>query len=137
MKFLIDECLSPALVSIVNQAGFECTCVRDRGLLGAKDSKLMKFLLEEDFTLVTENADDFRALFGTAELHAGLVCLGAPLRPSRTFSTKSRELMTRRSTRRFPVSASSSEREIRGCLPKRAKWGGILGITFYVPTAMS
>jgi predicted nuclease of predicted toxin-antitoxin system len=79
MKFLIDECLSPALVSIVNQAGFECTCVRDRGLLGAKDSKLMKFLLEEDFTLVTENADDFRALFGTAELHAGLVCLGAPL----------------------------------------------------------
>jgi predicted nuclease of predicted toxin-antitoxin system len=77
MRFLIDECLSPALVQIVIDAGFECTCVRDRGLLGATDPKLMKFLLQEDFTLVTENATDFRALFGTAELHAGLVCLGA------------------------------------------------------------
>lgn len=77
MRFLIDECLSPALVQIAIDAGFECTCVRDRGLLGATDPKLMKFLLQEDFTLVTENASDFRALFATAELHPGLVCLGA------------------------------------------------------------
>jgi predicted nuclease of predicted toxin-antitoxin system len=77
MRFLIDECLSPALVQIVIDAGFECTCVRDRGLLGATDPKLMKFLLQEDFTLVTENAPDFRTLFGATELHAGLVCLSA------------------------------------------------------------
>jgi predicted nuclease of predicted toxin-antitoxin system len=79
MRFLIDECLSPALVSTVIEAGFECTCVRDRGLLGAKDPWLMKFLIKEEFTLVTENADDFRALFGQVALHAGLVCLGAPI----------------------------------------------------------
>lgn len=77
MRFLIDECLSPALVKIMIDAGFECTSVRDRGLLGATDAKLMKVLLQEDFTLVTENATDFRALFGAAELHAELVCLGA------------------------------------------------------------
>ena len=77
MRLLIDECLSPSLVQIVIDAGFDCTCVRDRGLLGATDPKLMKFLLREDFTLVTENAPDFRALFGATALHAGLVCLGA------------------------------------------------------------
>jgi predicted nuclease of predicted toxin-antitoxin system len=77
MRFLIDECLSPALVQIVIDAGFECSCVRDRGLLGATDPKLMKFLLQEDFILVPENANDFRALCGATELHAGLVCSGA------------------------------------------------------------
>ena len=64
MRFLIDQCLSPAHVQIVIDAGFECTCLRDRGLLGATDpNKLMKYLLREDFTLVTENAPDFRALW--------------------------------------------------------------------------
>jgi predicted nuclease of predicted toxin-antitoxin system len=77
MRFLIDECLSPALVQLAIDAGFECTCVRDRGLLGATDPKLMDFLLKEDFTLVTANATDFRGLFAAEELHAGLVCLGS------------------------------------------------------------
>lgn len=76
-RFLIDECLSPELVQLAIDADFECTCVRDRGLLGAPDRKLMAFLLEEDFTLVTENAADFRTLFGAEELHAGLVCLSS------------------------------------------------------------
>jgi predicted nuclease of predicted toxin-antitoxin system len=77
-RFLIDECLSPELVQLAIDAGFECTCVRDRGLLGATDRKLMDFLLKEDFTLVTGDAADFRALFGAKELHAGLVCLSSP-----------------------------------------------------------
>jgi len=82
-RFLIDECLSPDLVQVAIDAGFECTCVRDRGLLGARDDFLMKFLLKEDFTLVTENAADFRALFGVQELHPGLICLGSEKRMDR------------------------------------------------------
>jgi predicted nuclease of predicted toxin-antitoxin system len=82
-RFLIDECLSPDLVQVAIDAGFECTCVRDRGLLGARDDFLMKFLLKEDFTLVTENAADFRALFGDQELHPGLICLGSEKRMDR------------------------------------------------------
>jgi predicted nuclease of predicted toxin-antitoxin system len=77
-RFLIDECRSPELVQLAIDAGFECTCVRDRGLLGATDPKLVNFLIKEDFTLVTANATDFRTLFGTEELHAGLVSLSSP-----------------------------------------------------------
>jgi predicted nuclease of predicted toxin-antitoxin system len=77
VRLLIDECLSPELVQLAVDRGFECTCVRDRGLLGATDRKLVDFLREEDFTLVTENAADFRALFGAEELHAGLVYLNS------------------------------------------------------------
>jgi len=81
-RFLIDECLSPDLVQLGIDAGFECTCIRDRGLLGAQDRRIMEFLLEEDFTLVTTNVADFLALFGTEELHAGLVCLSFSTRHS-------------------------------------------------------
>jgi predicted nuclease of predicted toxin-antitoxin system len=77
VRLLIDECLSPQLVQLAVDRGVECTCVRDRGLLGATDRKLVNFLTEEDFTLVTENAVDFRTLFGVEELHAGLVCLNS------------------------------------------------------------
>jgi predicted nuclease of predicted toxin-antitoxin system len=80
MRFLIDECLSPQLVQLVIDAGFECTCIRDRGLLGAQDRKVMELLLEEDFTLVTTNVADFLALFGVEELHAGLICLDSQRR---------------------------------------------------------
>jgi predicted nuclease of predicted toxin-antitoxin system len=82
-RFLIDECLSPDLVQVAIDAGFECTCVRDRGLLGARDEYLMMFLLKEDFTLVTENAADFLALFKDQELHPGLICLASGIRMDR------------------------------------------------------
>ena len=47
----------------------------------------MNYILAEDFTLVTLNAQDFRGaaphnpggLHGVAELHAGLICLGSAL----------------------------------------------------------
>jgi predicted nuclease of predicted toxin-antitoxin system len=81
-RFLIDECLSPDLVQLAIDAGFECMCIRDRGLLGAKDRELMKFLLQEDFTLVTTNVTDFLTLFRAEQLHAGLVCLNFSRRHS-------------------------------------------------------
>jgi predicted nuclease of predicted toxin-antitoxin system len=81
---LIDECLSPDLVELAIDAGHvESTCLRDRGLLGTQDWTLIKRVVDEDFTLVTVNARDFRGhdqgdpggLYAVIELHAGLICL--------------------------------------------------------------
>ena len=87
-RLLIDECLSPELVQLAIDAGHvESSCVRDRGRLGIKDWELMEYVIEEDFILVTRNAQDFRGagpanpggLHAVAELHAGLICLDSAL----------------------------------------------------------
>jgi Domain of unknown function (DUF5615) len=60
-RLLIDECLSPELAQLAIDAGHvESTSVRDRGRLGLKDWELMEYVIEEDFILVTRNAQDFR-----------------------------------------------------------------------------
>lgn len=86
LRFLIDECLSPELVQLAVNAGhLESTCVRDRGLSGTKDWKLIEHVVAGDFTLVTHNSVDFRGggpvkLGGEhakQPIHAGLVCLNS------------------------------------------------------------
>lgn len=83
-KFLIDECLSPELVEVAVLAGhYESSCVRNRGWLGLKDHELIEKVVAEDYTLVTQNAPDFRGggpgkLGGEhakQPIHAGLVCI--------------------------------------------------------------
>jgi predicted nuclease of predicted toxin-antitoxin system len=55
LKFLIDECLSPELVSIaVSHGHYESTCVRNRGWAGTKDYALIEHVVNEDFTLVAD-----------------------------------------------------------------------------------
>jgi predicted nuclease of predicted toxin-antitoxin system len=85
-RFLVDECLSPELVQMADKAGHvESTCVRDRGLSGTKDWKLIEHVVAGDFTLVTHNSVDFRGggpvkLGGEhakQPIHAGLVCLNS------------------------------------------------------------
>lgn len=88
LRFLIDECLSPELVQVACAYGYvESTCVRDRGLQGTKDWQLIEYVVANDFTLVTNNAVDFRGggpgnLGGEharQPIHAGLVCLVSDL----------------------------------------------------------
>jgi hypothetical protein len=63
----------------------QSTCVRDRDLLGVKDWELVGYAVENDFTLVTSNLQDFRGAGGAkpgghyAEqpIHAGLICLSS------------------------------------------------------------
>jgi hypothetical protein len=87
-RLLIDECLSPELAQLAIDAGhIESTSVRDRGRLGLKDWELMEYVIQEDFILVTRNAQDFRGagkanpggLHEAAEVHAGLICLDSAL----------------------------------------------------------
>jgi predicted nuclease of predicted toxin-antitoxin system len=75
VKFLIDECLSPALVTVANEAGYEAYHVAHRGWSGLTDAQLLAHLLDQDLTLVTNNGSDFRALLGAVELHPGLIVI--------------------------------------------------------------
>ena len=81
MRFLIDECLHPSLTDVANHAGHEAHHVAHYGLASTKDHDLMRVVLEKDFVLVTNNAVDFRRLYGHRQLHAGLVILVPQVRP--------------------------------------------------------
>lgn len=75
MRFLIDECLTPALVSVANDAGFEAYHVVHRGWQGSTDRQLLERLLADELILVTNNREDFLALIEGVELHPGLVVI--------------------------------------------------------------
>ncbi len=75
MRFLIDECLSVDLVSVAGQAGHEAQHVARVGRAGWKDWNVVRYASDGDFILVTNNASDFRRLYTTEPLHAGLVIL--------------------------------------------------------------
>lgn len=59
-RILIDENLSPLLVSDAQQKGFLCSHVNHLGKAGKKDWELKRTILEGDWTFVTNNSIDFR-----------------------------------------------------------------------------
>jgi len=75
MRFLIDECLPPALTNIANQEGYEAQHVVYIGKAGWSDHHVVRHAREHDFIVVTNNASDFRKLYATQPLHAGLIIL--------------------------------------------------------------
>jgi predicted nuclease of predicted toxin-antitoxin system len=75
MRFLIDECLTVDLVSVANRAGHEAQHVAHIGKAGWKDWNVAGYARDGDLVLVTNNASDFRHLYATAPLHAGLVII--------------------------------------------------------------
>jgi len=88
VKFLIDECLGLSLAEIVQLAGFpESAHVARRGMAAWKDWELMERILEDDWTFVTRNSDDFRPRSESSSkapcylgipIHPGLICLNLP-----------------------------------------------------------
>lgn len=88
MKFLVDECLSPELVIRAYDRGYgESSHVVWLGRAGLKDWELKPFILEGDWTFVTQNSVDFRGpadnpgakgQYADVEIHAGLICLNGP-----------------------------------------------------------
>jgi predicted nuclease of predicted toxin-antitoxin system len=75
MRFLIDECLTVDLVQVASQAGHEALHVAHVGKAGWKDWNVVRYASEGDFVLVTNNASDFRKLYATQPIHAGLVII--------------------------------------------------------------
>lgn len=75
MRLFIDECLSPLLVARLNEAGYHAVHPRNYGRGGELDHEVLQRCLDEDLTIVTENAIDFRKLIGSTDLHPGLIIL--------------------------------------------------------------
>jgi predicted nuclease of predicted toxin-antitoxin system len=75
VRFLIDECLSVDLVVVAGECGHEARHVARIGRAGWKDWNVVRYASDGDFILVTNNASDFRHLYETQPLHAGLVIL--------------------------------------------------------------
>jgi predicted nuclease of predicted toxin-antitoxin system len=77
VRLWFDEDLSPTLVRVAQERGFEATCNRDRGVLGIKDPQLREAVQRENFVLVTDNASDFRPMYARDEVHPGLIVMPA------------------------------------------------------------
>ena len=75
VRLLIDECLHTSLAKVATDRLYEPYHMAHLGLSGLKDHELMSRVRAEDFTLVTNNAIDFRKIFGKEPIHCGLVII--------------------------------------------------------------
>ena len=76
MRFFIDECVSLSLGRHLNKSGLhDAIHPRDRGRLREPDRVVFARAIAEDRIVVTENADDFRKLAASVDLHPGLIIL--------------------------------------------------------------
>jgi predicted nuclease of predicted toxin-antitoxin system len=83
LVFLVDECLHPSLVEVANEMGFAVYHVDRLGLKGTPDRQLLQRCEEQNLTLVTNNAIDFRKLYARAMIHSGLILILPALRPQK------------------------------------------------------
>lgn len=75
IRFLIDECLSPALVAAAKARNFEADHVTYLGKAGWQDWNLVLFAVANDYVIVTNNRRDFLKEYARLDVHAGLVVL--------------------------------------------------------------
>jgi predicted nuclease of predicted toxin-antitoxin system len=74
MKFLIDEDISPNVAIVLcEKLLVDAVAVRDRGLLGVSDRKVLEYAFNEDRIIVTANIKDFEKFSQAVEVHAGIV----------------------------------------------------------------
>lgn len=59
MRFLLDENLSPRIAPLLIAAGHRATHVRDQGMAGAKDSRVLAKAASTGLVLVTADRGDF------------------------------------------------------------------------------
>lgn len=78
MRLFIDESLSPKLAVWLNDTGrHDAVHPLHVGRRGEPDRRVLERCIAEDRVLVVQNARDFRALVGTADIHPGLIILPA------------------------------------------------------------
>jgi predicted nuclease of predicted toxin-antitoxin system len=75
IQFLIDENLSPRLTETAQAFGFAAYHVAHRGWTSLSDPQVLRRVLDEDLTIVTNNWDDFRPMLKRAEVHPGIVVI--------------------------------------------------------------
>jgi len=82
VTLLIDECLHTSLVKVATDRLYEAYHVAHLGMSGLKDHEVMPRIRDKDFTLVTNNAIDFRRLFQQEQIHAGLIIIVPNVAPA-------------------------------------------------------
>lgn len=75
MRFLVDECLSVELPSLLIEHGHYAEHVSRIGCSGWKDHSVMELVREQEAVFVTNNAVDFRRLHARETLHPGLIII--------------------------------------------------------------
>jgi predicted nuclease of predicted toxin-antitoxin system len=75
ITFLVDENLSPQLTRTAQAFGYPAFHINHRGWSSLPDPEVLRYVLEEDLTLVTNNWDDFRPMLARAAVHAGIVVI--------------------------------------------------------------
>jgi predicted nuclease of predicted toxin-antitoxin system len=74
-RFLIDECLSGALVAVAKAQGYPADYVTHLGKAGWQDWNLVRFAVANDYIIVTDNRKDFLREYAKLDVHAGLVII--------------------------------------------------------------
>ena len=74
-RWLIDECLSPRLADKAASRSVEASHVTRRGLKGRPDPVIAQWCVANDHAFVTNNARDFRRIYGRLEVHPGLAII--------------------------------------------------------------
>lgn len=74
-SLLIDECLHPGLVAIAKERGILADFGPHIGKSGWQDHNLVRFAIDNDYVIVSNNRRDFLKLYMQLELHGGLIIL--------------------------------------------------------------
>lgn len=96
IQFLIDENLSPRLVETANDFGYNAYHVAHRGWSSLKDPEVLRRVLAEDLTTVTNNWIDFRPMLEREEVHPGIVVILPNVRRERQIELFTAALVTLR-----------------------------------------
>jgi len=80
VKFLLDECVSPRVAERLTEAGHDVVHLRDLGLLGAADERVMAAAAAESRVLVSADTDFGELLAMRAATLPSLVLLRQPNR---------------------------------------------------------
>ncbi len=75
MQFLIDEDLPRSTADLVMKHGYKAIDIRDIGLRGAKDSKIISYAKERNLCLITGDYDFGDIRNYPPSLYAGIVVL--------------------------------------------------------------
>jgi predicted nuclease of predicted toxin-antitoxin system len=75
IAFLIDENLTPGLVEMAHDRGFNAYHAAWVGLSGAKDFKVASYAVQNSLILVTNDLVDFRRIYKRKKYHPGVIFL--------------------------------------------------------------
>jgi hypothetical protein len=70
------------LVKVAEEGGHQAHSLVYLGMQGWKDPDVLRRVAERDYTLVTNNAADFRRLYADLDLHAELIIVVPDMTPS-------------------------------------------------------